>query len=370
MKASAIIAYFDSKEKDYHSLFTYMFFRYGEPQRNDYIFSWRLGSVIDILFHIETKAVSLYFYDTSKDAVLFAKETIDSIFSTPINIENTLFYSNGNIEYNESADIDSIDYFWGNYEHETFVNFLHKKINYDKGKGIKRNYLLKFGRGYGLMQLFENTLLDASRYVINGNEIDFEYVNYDSMEDRYMAIFPKLIYNLVLGWHFTGYWFVLPLGKDTFLVINPLFDSYNVSVCYVWTLLQKQELILSVFMERTIPYFTMIENDDNNSNTYQVIDGKQRLSALFDFLDNKFSVPLFGSGYFFKDLPKDYQMELNTLPIKFYVFYETDSSRISDIEKINIFTFVNFAGTQQDKQHINNLQSKIESYTQITNLIQ
>ena len=70
----------------------------------------------------------------------------------------------------------------------------------------------------------------------------------------------------------------------------------------VWTLLQKRELIMSIFIGRYIPCVaiaSMIDYSDiKNSDTLQVIDGKQRLTTLIDFLNDEFSVVLDGDEYF------------------------------------------------------------------------
>lgn len=58
----------------------------------------------------------------------------------------------------------------------------------------------------------------------------------------------------------------------------------------VWTIQQKRELIMSVFVERAIPpvcIMSLIDKDEKNSlgnDIKQVIDGKQRLTTFMDFL--------------------------------------------------------------------------------------
>ena len=128
----------------------------------------------------------------------------------------------------------------------------------------------------------------------------------------------------------------------------------------VWTLDQKRELIMSVLLERHIPHFAVINtiNRENpNKDIYLVIDGKQRLSTLFDFLDDKFTIELEGSEYLYSALPKEYQLEISCSWIRYYCVNEPweMERRITDDQKIAWFKLINFAGTPQDKEYLDNL---------------
>lgn len=67
--------------------------------------------------------------------------------------------------------------------------------------------------------------------------------------------------------------------------IIKLDDSFQRNT--VWTRKQKSQLIESLLLGIPIPYIYVYEG--KNSNLI-VIDGRQRLSAIFDFLDNKYSL--------------------------------------------------------------------------------
>lgn len=59
----------------------------------------------------------------------------------------------------------------------------------------------------------------------------------------------------------------------------------------VWTKSQKQLLIDSILKEYDIPKIYFRECTEDNRKVYYVIDGQQRLNAVFDFLDDKFEMP-------------------------------------------------------------------------------
>lgn len=131
------------------------------------------------------------------------------------------------------------------------------------------------------------------------------------------------------------------------------FDVYlpskkmNLQRPLVWTVNQKRSLIESVIIRRSIPPISVIQLLDD---TYQVIDGKQRLSAFIDYLQGGFDF----CGYFVNDLPKDYLGQIKRHWITAYRLCEYDTP-ISDEDKIEWFRWINFAGTPQDIDHMQKL---------------
>ena len=98
----------------------------------------------------------------------------------------------------------------------------------------------------------------------------------------------------------------------------------NLQRDYVWTLQQKRELIYSVIIGRHIPHIAILAACTKNwESIYQVIDGKQRISTLFDFLDDKFSIVLEGQEFLLSEVPKDYQSNINMIALRAYVVVES-----------------------------------------------
>ncbi len=124
----------------------------------------------------------------------------------------------------------------------------------------------------------------------------------------------------------------------------------------VWTLLQKRELIMSILMERFIPNIctlSLIDYDDKKGgDIIQIIDGKQRLSAMIDFYDNEFTIILEGNEYHYIDLPTDYQSKIANYHIRHQTSYDDFNTKISDEVKIDWFKKINFFGTPQDVSHL------------------
>jgi hypothetical protein len=138
------------------------------------------------------------------------------------------------------------------------------------------------------------------------------------------------------------------------------FDVYlptkkmNLQRPFCWTLEQKQELIMSLLKGLNISLMAFIHYEHQ---TFKVIDGKQRLSAWMWFCEGKFPIIFKDQEYYFVDLDKHAQSELMFSNwVKADVAYEYHDKLISDELKIAWFEMINFAGTAQDKSHLENLK--------------
>lgn len=131
---------------------------------------------------------------------------------------------------------------------------------------------------------------------------------------------------------------------------------------FVWTLKQKRELIFSVLIGRHIPHcavINIVNREDIMNDIHQIIDGKQRLSTIFGFINDEFSIEIDSEEYCFSDLPHEYQMAITNYSFRYYVINEPFDTPITDEQKIQWFKFINFVGTPQDEEHLKLLESKM-----------
>ena len=142
------------------------------------------------------------------------------------------------------------------------------------------------------------------------------------------------------------------------------FDVYlptkqmNLQRDFVWNIEQKRELIWSILMNRNIPRMAMMNIlpiKTNIDGVYQIIDGKQRLSAMIDFYQNKYTLLIDNKEYLFLELPTDYQNVIKSYHFAYYIANESSEEPFTDQDKINWFMYINFAGTPQDKDHFKKL---------------
>ncbi len=120
----------------------------------------------------------------------------------------------------------------------------------------------------------------------------------------------------------------------------------------VWGLKRKAELVESVLMGLPLPIFYF--NQDKYGRLI-VVDGRQRLSALFEYMDDQFALQDLNvlpqlDGKKFSDLPPVTAGKLEDYQIQAHVILPPTPDRI----KFDIFDRVNRGGVQLNKQEIRN----------------
>ena len=138
--------------------------------------------------------------------------------------------------------------------------------------------------------------------------------------------------------------------KKQQLILDVDFQRNN-----VWGNKQKCELIESILMGLPLPIFYFKQQ---NNSTYVVVDGKQRLSTLFEFLNNSFplkslKILTFLNGKKFQDLEDElgiYQSQLEDYQVYSHVILPPTPDKIL----FDIFDRVNRGGTKLNKQEIRN----------------
>lgn len=159
--------------------------------------------------------------------------------------------------------------------------------------------------------------------------------------------------------------------KTTIYDFDIFLKDYGVNLQrpYVWNLIQQQEFILSILLEKPIPPVVAVEigNNDfalgNGLRTMLVIDGKQRLMTIKRFLNNEFAVIIDGHPAYLNDFDRDTHLffirRISRLTADVYYASNNPEERwyISDDMKIILFNFYNFAGTQQEESHKEMLQN-------------
>lgn len=131
------------------------------------------------------------------------------------------------------------------------------------------------------------------------------------------------------------------------LIIDPDFQRHD-----VWTSKQKSELIESILMGIPIPLMYLFEDKNGKK---QVVDGRQRIGAILNFLDNKFKLKNLRilsqlNECCFKDLEPKLQGVFEDYQLFFYIIQPPTPERV----KYDIFDRVNRGGTSLNKQEMRN----------------
>jgi len=131
------------------------------------------------------------------------------------------------------------------------------------------------------------------------------------------------------------------------LIINPDFQRND-----VWKMSQKCDLVESILMGIPIPIIYLFEDKRGN---WIVVDGKQRITALLEFIDGKFSLQHLKilsqfNGKKFSDLDLKMQGIFEDYQLFFYIIQPPTPERV----KYDIFDRVNRKGTQLNSQEMRN----------------
>jgi hypothetical protein len=117
-----------------------------------------------------------------------------------------------------------------------------------------------------------------------------------------------------------------------------------------WTQFQKEQLIWSILRKRQLPPVAVCEIETEDGIVREVIDGKQRIHAISDFLNGRFPIHWEGQAFYRKDLPSDCNAVLGWRPLLGYLAYD-----LTEDQKVEWFLQINFAGTPQDEEHCRSL---------------
>ena len=139
-----------------------------------------------------------------------------------------------------------------------------------------------------------------------------------------------------------------------------LSSGKNLQRPLVWTLAQKQKLVLTVLKQMHIPAFHVLIERPNtdivhsHNRVFKIIDGKQRLSALMSFINNEYPIIVDNEEYYFDDFDSIAKYTFMSTSLDFNVVYKYNypgAEIITDNDLIDWFCLVNFAGTKQDEEH-------------------
>lgn len=126
---------------------------------------------------------------------------------------------------------------------------------------------------------------------------------------------------------------------------------------YVWKSKQKSELIESIIMGIPLPLIYLAETMEGN---LVIVDGRQRLTTFFDYMDNKFALKGLNilpqlNGCKFHDLERDEDMRKFAASIEdFQLIMQVIKYPTPDRVRFDIFDRVNRGGTPLNNQEMRN----------------
>lgn len=121
----------------------------------------------------------------------------------------------------------------------------------------------------------------------------------------------------------------------------------------VWENKDKENLIESIFNYVDIGKFVMFRKDfkTNDNTLYEIIDGKQRLTTLVEFYEDRFTY----KGKLFSQLNPSDQRHILNYPVSVAFLERVDKNVI-----LNTFVRLNTGGKPQDPTHIEKVRKMIK----------
>lgn len=203
----------------------------------------------------------------------------------------------------------------------------------------------------GIVHSFIDYTTNKNQSIVSGDEIVIE--NQEELDSNAVSdeesVYPMKTIKLDKGFY-TIFELKRKFEKNpSQIILDSSFQRNN-----VWKINQERELIESVLMGLPLPIFYF--NEDRMGRLV-VIDGRQRLTTFFKFMDEKEGFSLDNLKILsnlnkkkFKDLDPNLQTKIEDYQIIAHVIQPPTPDRI----KFDIFDRVNRAGTQLNKQEIRN----------------
>jgi len=183
---------------------------------------------------------------------------------------------------------------------------------------------------------------DGYSYLINENgspqiKYFFEIVKNGNRTFKKSSIskIPKNTYNMMIDS------LLLRLRKTN---MNPIYQR-----SLVWSSNDKTNLIDALIQGRSIGALTFVKNDFSDEFLYEILDGKQRLSTIAEFIADSFPY----QNIFFSELTKAAQLDFLNQPVAV-----SELSFSNDKEKIEYFIELNSAGVKISDDFLKNLKNQ------------
>ena len=124
---------------------------------------------------------------------------------------------------------------------------------------------------------------------------------------------------------------------------------------YVWTLEDKQSLIHSIMQRYDIGKMVFIKREysDPRPHHYEILDGKQRLNAIQEYLEGRFEY----RGVKYHELSWQDRRTFDECKVQ---YIEVDEKSLTRAGKLYLFLSVNMGGVKQSAEHMDKVQAMYE----------
>lgn len=132
-----------------------------------------------------------------------------------------------------------------------------------------------------------------------------------------------------------------------------IIDNQDYQRGYVWTEQDKVNYLRSVFEDRDLGKFVFVEDKSYKEYRLEVLDGKQRLSALLDFHCSLISY----EGKYWHELSK---YDRHLFESRMVQFATIDRNRYTRADLLKLFLEVNVGGVPQTEEHLDHVRELLK----------
>lgn len=168
-----------------------------------------------------------------------------------------------------------------------------------------------------------------------------------------------------LSFFSVGQWLNSSFTKNSVELDVKASDGFNIQRARCWEDWRKIEFMETflTYPKFTSPFWLLADN----TNKFKILDGANRMQALFDFRDSKF--PVFGR--FYKEYTANEKGAISILPFNCnYSMVDefADNPLELDAIMIEIYLLSNLPNVPQDKQHLQDLRNKLNELLRLLEL--
>ncbi|MGL5050168.1 MAG: DUF262 domain-containing protein [Fusobacteriaceae bacterium] len=123
----------------------------------------------------------------------------------------------------------------------------------------------------------------------------------------------------------------------------------------VWDLEQKQSYVRNLLKRKASISPVMLLNFKNHG-IYEILDGLQRLTTLFRFIENEFEV----DGFKFEELNREDSNMFINHEVRYTDIRKVDGTDLTKKQKIELFLEINELGTKMSEEHLTKVKNKLK----------
>lgn len=127
---------------------------------------------------------------------------------------------------------------------------------------------------------------------------------------------------------------------------------------FVWSLEQQKAFMEAFFEGQVELQLSLIDlgNDGKCEQAFEMLDGRQRLTTLKRFVENKFAIY---EGVYFENLCADDKQDVRRWMVDLVVYSKRGYSSFLENEKIELFLRLNDLGTRVSPEHLASLRERV-----------